>query len=57
MNTIELRVSHTGYKVDAASPETAAALRLNELWIGSNLHAVIVPVRVPRSALSSAASG
>ena len=57
MDTIELRVSHTGYKVDAASPETAAALRLNELWIGSNLHAVIVPVCVPRSALSSAASG
>ncbi len=55
MNTIELRVSHTGYKVDAASHESAAALRLNELWIGSNLHAVIVPVRVPRSALSTAA--
>jgi len=46
-------VSHTGYKVDAGSRESAAQLRLNELWIGSNLQAVIVPVRVPRAALST----
>ena len=50
MDTIELRVSHTGYKLDAASRETAAELRLNELWIGSNLRAVIVPVRITRPA-------
>jgi hypothetical protein len=48
MDTVELRVSHTGYKLDAASREPAADLRLNELWIGPNLRAVIVPVRIPR---------
>jgi len=48
MDTIELRVSHTGYKLNAASRETATDLRLNELWIGSNLRAVIVPVRIKR---------
>jgi hypothetical protein len=48
VDTVELRVSHTGYKLDAASPEPAADLRLNELWIGSTLRAVIVPVRIPR---------
>ncbi len=50
MDTIDLRVSHTGYKLDAASRETAAELRLNELWIGPNLRAVIVPVRIARPA-------
>ena len=48
VDSVELRLSHTGYKLDAASREPAADLRLNELWIGSNLRAVIVPVRIPR---------
>ncbi len=48
LNTTALRVSHTGYKLDAGASGPAAELRLNELWIGSNLHAVIVPVYVPR---------
>ena len=48
LDTVELRVSHTGYKLDAAARETAAELHLNELWIGSNLRAVIVPVRITR---------
>ena len=48
LETADLRVSHTGYKLDAASREPAATLRLNELWIGTNLRAVIVPVRIPR---------
>jgi hypothetical protein len=48
LDTVDLRVSHTGYKLDAASREPAADLRLNELWIGSNLRAVILPVRIPR---------
>jgi hypothetical protein len=52
LNLLEMRVSHTGYKLDAGSRETAAQLCLNELWIGSNLRAVIVPVHVPRSALA-----
>jgi hypothetical protein len=48
LNTLEMRVSHTGYKLDANSPESAAELRFNELWIGPNLHAAIVPVSVAR---------
>ena len=53
LNTVEMRVSHTGFKVAAGSQETAAPLRLNELWIGERLQAVIVPVRIPRVALAS----
>jgi hypothetical protein len=48
VDRVDLRVSHTGYKLDAASREPAADLRLNELWIGTNLRAVIIPVRIPR---------
>jgi len=53
LDTVELRVSHTGYKLSAASRETAAELRLNELWIGSSLRAVIVPVRITRPATTT----
>ena len=48
MDTIELRVSHTGYILDAPSAVPGSELRLNEVWIGSTLRAVIVPVRIPR---------
>lgn len=48
LDSIDLRVSHTGYKLDAGSTRPGAELRLNELWIGSNLRAVIQPVHIPR---------
>lgn len=48
LNTIEMRISHSGYKLDANSSESAPELRFNELWIGANLHAVIVPVYIAR---------
>jgi hypothetical protein len=53
LDTIELRVSHTGYKLDPGTTQPGSELCLNELWIGPNLRAVIVPVHIPRSALSS----
>jgi hypothetical protein len=52
LDTLELRVSHTGYKLAPGSTEPGSELHLNELWIGPQLRAVVVPVRVPRSAAS-----
>ena len=45
---VHLRVSRTGVKVDAASPEPADDLDLTELTLGDGLCATIRLVRVPR---------
>lgn len=52
IDTFDVRVSHTGYKLDAASSEPGSQLHLSELWIGAKLRAVIAPVYVPRFALA-----
>jgi hypothetical protein len=46
---VRLRVSRTGVKVDATSPEPADDLELNELALGDGLCATIRLVRVPRT--------
>jgi hypothetical protein len=51
LDTVDLNVNPMGYKLEAGSAERGSSLRLNELWIGSNLRAVIVPVRIPRAEL------
>jgi len=49
LERVALRVSRTGVKVDAASPEPADDLELTELALGDGLRATIRLVRVPRS--------
>jgi hypothetical protein len=49
LESVRLRVSRTGIKVDAASPEEADDLELAELALGDGLCATIRLVRVPRS--------
>lgn len=51
IDTIEMRVNRMGYKLDPRSAEVGSDLRLNELWIGTNLRGVIMPVRIPRTEL------
>ncbi len=51
LDRIEMRVSHTGYKLDSNAMGPGAELRLNELWIGPRIRAVITLVRVPRTAM------
>jgi hypothetical protein len=46
---VRLRVSRTGVRVDAASPEPADDLELVELALGDGLRATIRLVRVPRA--------
>ena len=52
MDAIDLRVSHTGYKLDSNSAASGSELHLNELWVGTQLRAVIAPVCIPRIALA-----
>ena len=52
MDAIDLRVSHTGYKLDSNSAASGSELHLNELWVGTQLRAVIAPVCIPRTALA-----
>jgi len=51
LDTIDMRVNRMGYKLEAGSAEAGSDLRLNELWIGANLRAVIAPVRIARTEL------
>ena len=46
-----MRVNRMGYKLDERSAERGTELRLNELWIGTHLRAVIVPVVIQRAEL------
>jgi hypothetical protein len=48
LETVVLRLSGTGYKVEAGSSEAATDLELNELFIGENLRGVIAFVRCAR---------
>jgi hypothetical protein len=52
LDVMRLRVSHSGYKLDAQSTEPGTDLVLNELWIGSALRVVVVPVAIPRTAVA-----
>jgi len=49
LEPVALRVSRTGVKVDATSPEPADDLQLAELALGDGLCATVRLVRVPRS--------
>jgi hypothetical protein len=51
LETVALRLSGTGYKVEAGSGEAATDLKLHELFIGENLRGVIAFVRCARSEL------
>jgi hypothetical protein len=51
LDTVALRLSRTGYRVDAGSSEPASDLRLQELFVGEGLRGVIVFVRCARSDL------
>jgi len=48
LETIALRLSGTGYKIDAGSSEAATDLSLQELFIGEDLRGVIAFVRCAR---------
>jgi len=51
LETVALRLSGTGYKVEAGSSEAATDLALQELFIGENLRGVIAFVRCARQDL------
>jgi hypothetical protein len=51
LDTIDVRVNRMGYKLETGSAEAGSDLRLHELWIGTNLRAVIAPVRIARAEL------
>lgn len=51
LETVVLRLSGTGYKLEAGSSEAATELELHELYIGENLRGVIALVRCARQDL------
>ena len=51
LETVALRLSGTGYKLEAGSSEAAIDLRLQELFVGENLRGVIAFVRCARQDL------
>jgi hypothetical protein len=52
LDVTRLKVSHSGYKLGAQSDEPGTEVTLNELWIGSALRAVVVPVVIQRAAVT-----
>lgn len=56
LETVAMRVTHTGYKLDSHSDAPGSDLRFGELFISPALRVVIVPVFVPRRAHDAATS-